>query len=132
MKNIPSTTAIYGMVMCDKAYRKQAITAGITTRDIAKDMIRVKSSNLWAYAMNIHGKSDDIGDVYVQFKNNTGGPGDVYVYYDVPVKVYRRWHSAPSKGHYFWQYIRNNFKYAKLTGDKLTKLKNGVNYRVGE
>ena len=62
----------------------------------------------------------------VQFKGNNGGPGDIYIYYDVPNKVWRQFVSAPSKGAYFWRYIRNTFTYAKLTGDKRTKLKNGV------
>ena len=121
---------IHDIVFCDTSQRKAAIVAGITSRDIAKDMVRVKSSNIWSYTINIRDKSKQYGDVFVQFKGANGGPGDVYVYYDVPVKVYRRWHSSPSKGHYFWQYIRNNYKYAKLTGDKKTKMKNGVNYEV--
>jgi hypothetical protein len=62
----------------------------------------------------------------VQFKGNNGGPGDIYIYYDVPNKIWRQFVAAPSKGAYFWRYIRNTFTYAKLTGDKRTKLKNGV------
>jgi len=120
---------IYEIVFCDSSLRSQAIMAGKSSRDIARDMIRVKSSNVWAYNINIRDSKSKTGDVYVQFKGNTGGPGDVYVYYDVPVIVYRRWHSAPSKGHYFWKYIRNNYKYSKLTGDKKTHLRNGVTYK---
>lgn len=107
---------------------RQAILASISSKDIAKSMVRVKSSNVWAYNINIRSNKDRTGDVYVQFKDNRGGPGDVYVYYDVPVVMYRRWHSAPSVGHYFWKYIRNNFKYSKLTGDKRGKLRNAVNH----
>ncbi len=103
------------------------INAGVSSRDITRDMVRVKSSNVWSYKINIKKYGDKFGDVYVQFKGNQGGPGDIYVYYDVPVKIYRRWVSAPSKGHYFWQYIRNNFQYSKLTGDKRGKLKNAIN-----
>ena len=66
------------------------------------------------------------GDLYMQFKGRNGGPGDIYVYYDVPTALYRRLVAAPSKGHFFWQYLRNNFIYAKLTGDKKTHLKNGI------
>ena len=68
---------------------------------------------------------DNKGDIICQFKDKNGGPGDIYLYEDVPVQVYRKWISAPSKGHYFWQYIRDNYMYRKLTGDKRTHLKNG-------
>ena len=77
--------------------------------------------------MNVKHMGDDTGDVYVQFKNKRGGPGDVYVYYDVPVRVYQKWITTSSKGHYFWEYIRNKYKYSKLTGDKRGKLPNAIN-----
>lgn len=108
---------------------REPILASISAKDITSRMVKVKSSNVWSYAMNVRDTKKGIGDVYVQFKNKLGGAGDIYVYYDVPAKVYRRWISAPSKGHYFWQYIRNNYMYAKLTGDKRTKLKNGISQR---
>lgn len=117
---------IVNIMFCAQSDRS-AIMAAISTREIAKNMVRVKSSNVWSYNINIRDYGDDTGDVYVQFKGDKGGPGDVYVYYDVPVNLYRRWHSAPSKGHYFWRYIRNNFKYSKLTGDKRGKLANAIN-----
>lgn len=106
--------------------RQIMINAAINTRDITKSMVRTRSSNLWSYTINIDKYGDDIGDVYIQFKNSAGGAGDIYVYYDVPVKVYRKLVSAPSKGHYFWQAIRNKYAYSKLTGDKRTKLSNGI------
>lgn len=90
-------------------------------------MVRVKSSNLWSYTLNVKDNKDLTGDLYIQFKGDRGGPGDVYVYYDVPSKIYRRLVSAPSKGHAFWQLIRNNYRYSKLTGDKRGKLRNAVN-----
>lgn len=102
-----------------------AITAAISSRNITKDMVRVKSSNLWAF--NINTKDGKVGDLYVQFKGRNGGPGEVYVYYNVPMKIYQKFISAPSKGHAFWQYIRGKYTFAKLTGDKRTKLKGGVN-----
>ena len=68
-----------------------------------------------------------MGDMLVQFKGPKGGAGDIYLYYDVPVMLYRRWISAPSKGHFFWKYVRNNFSYRKLTGDKKGKLPNAIN-----
>lgn len=105
----------------------EGVFAGMSARDFSRSIVRVKSSNVWGYNIDVRDRKSKTGDVYVQFKGRNGGPGDVYVYYDVPVTVYRRWIGAPSKGHYFHQYIRNNYLYAKLTGDKKTKLKNGVN-----
>lgn len=127
MKIYCNTRKIIDIVLCDRDYRGYVIEAATSSKDLTKNMVRVKSSNIWAYNMNIKNRKDKTGDVLVQFKGKNGGPDDIYIYYDVPVMVYRRWHSAPSKGHYFWQYIRNVYKYAKLTGDKKTKLKNGIN-----
>jgi hypothetical protein len=62
----------------------------------------------------------------MQFKAKNGGPGDIYIYYDVPTKIWQRFVAAPSKGHFMWEYIRNVFTYAKLTGDKRTHLPNGI------
>ena len=103
------------------------IEGAINTHNLAQKLVRVKSSNVWGYTINVKNRKDKFGDVIVQFKDKNGGPGDVYIYYDVPVLTYRRWQSARSKGHYFWQYIRNYFKYSKLTGDKRGKLHNAVN-----
>lgn len=111
---------------CPVEYRN-IITAAITTKDITKRLVRTKSSNVWAYAMNVDKYGDVVGDMFAQFKGKNGGPGDIYIYYDVPVKLYRRWVVAPSKGHFFWKYFRNNFKYSKLTGDKKGKLPNAIN-----
>lgn len=104
------------------------IFAAISSRKLTENMVRVRSSNIWAYKINIRDAKDDVGDVYVQFKGKNGGPDDIYVYYDVPVRVYRQWIASPSKGHYFWVKIRNNFFYSKLTGDKRGKLKNAINH----
>lgn len=119
---------IVDIVLVSSEYRPDVIECAISSRDMTKNMVRVKSSNIWSYGMNIKRQGDKVGDVLVQFKGKNGGPDDIYMYYDVPVKVYRQWHSAPSKGHYFHQYIRNNYLYAKLTGDKRTKLRNGINH----
>lgn len=113
---------IHDIVFCETSIRDKAILAAVSSRDITKDMVRVRSSNVWSYAINVH-KDKKYGDVYVQFKAYRGGPGDIYVYYDVPVTLYRRWVGAPSKGHFFWQYIRDSFQCAKLTGDKKLKRK---------
>lgn len=104
------------------------IFSAISSKKLTEHMVRVKSSNIWAYKMNIRNAKDTTGDVYVQFKGKRGGPEDVYVYYDVPVTVYRRWITAPSKGHYFWVNIRNKYYYSKLTGDKRGKLRNAINH----
>lgn len=106
--------------------RNQTILAA-SSKDYTQNIARVKSSNVWGYSINIKDRKSGVGDVIVQFKGPQGGPGDVYIYYDVPVRVYARWQSAPSKGHYFWQYIRNFYKYSKLTGDKRGRLPNAVN-----
>lgn len=108
-------------------FGKTYVAAAINTRDLAKNLVRVKSSNIWAYGMNLRDRRDKAGEVLVQFKGNKGGPGDVYIYYDVPLVVWRKWLSATSKGHYFWLYIRNTYAYSKLTGDKRGKLKNAIN-----
>ena len=95
-----------------------------TTQDFVKKLARVKSSNVWSYAFQP--KDDQLGDMLMQFKSRDGGPGDIYIYYNVPNKIWQRFVAAPSKGHFMWQFIRNIYTYAKLTGDKKTKLKNGI------
>ena len=100
------------------------IIAAENTRDLAKKLIRVKSSNVWAYAFQPNDYNK--GTMLMQFKGANGGPDDIYIYYDVPNKLWQKFVAAPSKGHFFWQHIRNVFKYGKLTGDKRTKLKNGI------
>lgn len=96
----------------------------ISTRDMMSKMLRVKSSNMWSYAFQP--KDYNTGTMLIQFKGAKGGPEDVYVYYDVPNKLWQKFVAAPSKGAFFWRHIRNVFKYSKLTGDKRTKLANGV------
>lgn len=103
------------------------IEAKMSTRDLAKNLVRVKSSNIWSYGINIKNRKDKKGDVIVQFKDPKGGAGDLYIYYDVDIVTWRKWLSAPSKGHYFWIAIRDKFGYSKLTGDKKGKLKNAIN-----
>lgn len=106
---------------------RSIVLASITSRDLAKNMIRVKSSNLWSYCIFIADRKDKTGRVFVQFKGPKGGPGDIYSYYDVPITLWRRFVTAPSKGHFLWQYIRGKFPYDKLTGDKKTKMRGGIN-----
>ena len=109
----------------------QPIMAAINTRDLTKNIVRVKSSNLWGICVHVRNPDDDFGDLICQFKGGTGdyreGPGAIYIYYDCPLVLYRRFVSAPSKGHFFWQYIRNTLRYSKLTGDKKGKLPHAVN-----
>lgn len=111
--------------ICDKNYTQAILAAKPSSRDMSKNLVRVKSSNLWSYGITM--KDKKVGDVVIQFKGKNGGPGDVYLYYDVPVKVWQGFLGAPSKGHYFWVNIRNNYWYRKLTGDKKGRLKNAVN-----
>ena len=113
--------------ICRVEERQNVVLAAISTRDLSKNLVRVKSSNVWAYTINIKDNKAKVGDVLCQFKGKNGGPGDIYIYYDVPIRLWQKWLAAPSKGHFFWQYIRNNFWYAKLTGDRKGKLKNAVN-----
>lgn len=98
-----------------------------SSKDLLDTLVRVKSSNIYSYGMDVDNIEDNVGDVVVQFKGKNGQPDDIYMYFDVPIIVFRRWVSATSKGIYFWRYIRNNYKYRKLTGDKRTKLPNGIN-----
>ncbi|MBO4543275.1 MAG: KTSC domain-containing protein [Bacteroidales bacterium] len=95
-----------------------------TTQDFVKKLARVKSSNVWSYAFQP--KDDKVGDMLMQFKAKNGGPGDIYIYYNVPSKIWQRMVAAPSKGNFMWRFIRNVFTYAKLTGDKRTHLPNGI------
>lgn len=118
---------IQSACICDPKADMRAVTAAISSRDLSAKLSRVKSSNLWSYAFDIKDAKDKFGTMLIQFKGTKGGPGDIYQYFDVPVNLWRRFISAASKGHFFWVYIRNNFKYRKLTGDKRGKLPNAVN-----
>jgi len=132
IKHIEKTLKKYGYTelitagLAPQANRYK-IEAAINTRNLAQNLVRVRSSNVWAYCINIREYGDRTGDVLTQFKGDNGGPGDIYIYYNVPVNIWRKWVSASSKGHFFWKHIRNTFKYSKLTGDKRGKLPNAVN-----
>lgn len=91
------------------------------------NLMRVKSSNVWAIGFTVDNAVRNMGNIYVQFKGKNGGPGDTYIYYSVPLTLYRKFISAPSKGAFVWKFLRNNFQYSKLTGDKRGKLKNAIN-----
>lgn len=119
--------SVFSNIIMTAVSDRLSIFAAINTRNLAKSLSHVKSSNIWAYGINVRNRKDKMGDVLVQFKAKNGGAGDIYIYYDVPKTIFNRWQSAPSKGHYFWVYIRNNFKYSKLTGDKIGKLDNAIN-----
>lgn len=113
--------------ICDPNANMTAVTAAISSRNLSAKLQRVKSSNLWSYAFDTKDRRAKFGTLLIQFKGRQGGPGDIYQYFDVPVNLWRRFISANSKGHFFWVYIRNNFPYSKLTGDKRGKLPNAVN-----
>jgi hypothetical protein len=103
------------------------IMAAINTKNLAQNLVRVRSSNVWALGYNVKNKGDNVGDMVMQFKNKNGGAGDLYIYYSIPIKVYRRLLNAPSVGHEFWVSVRNNYKYSKLTGNKRGVLPNAIN-----
>ena len=118
---------VFDTVLCKREFRQSVINCASNSKDLTKNMVRVKSSNVWSYGINIKKHGDRFGDIVVQFKGPKGGPGDIYMLYDVPVDLYRKWVTAPSKGHFYWKYLRNNYPYRKLTGDKRGKLKNAIN-----
>jgi hypothetical protein len=103
------------------------ITAAINTRNLAQNLVRVRSSNVWAVGFNVKNKGDNKGDLVMQFKGKNGGAGELYIYYDVGLKDYRRLIGAPSVGHQFWVSIRNNYSYSKLSGNKRGVLPNAIN-----
>lgn len=118
---------IFSSILLTESIHRHKVMAAVSTKDIANRLVRVRSSNVWAYGIDVKDRKRNSGDVIVQFKNPSGGAGDIYIYYDVPIMIYRRWQSATSKGHYFWIYIRDNYRYSKLTGDKRGHLPNAVN-----
>lgn len=97
-----------------------------STWDYTNNMVRVRSSNIYSYSMRIPDGSK-VGDLFVQFKNKKGGPGDIYQYFEFPVRMWQKFISTGSKGHFFWKFIRNVYRYRKLTGDKRGKLANAIN-----
>lgn len=125
-RNAPPEIAFCKLL--ESGHEQEVIECAITSKDITRNIVRCRSSNLWGYVINVRSRKDTTGDLYIQFKGKEGGPtGGMYVYYDVPVRVYKKLITAPSKGHYFWVNIRNRYRYSKLTGDKRGKLPNAVN-----
>lgn len=122
--NLYATTDIFAKKVSQQNRHDNSRRNKTSTQDFVKKLARVKSSNVWSYAFQP--KTDKIGDMLMQFKRKDGGPGDIYIYYDVPSKIWQRLVAAPSKGHAFWELIRNIYTYAKLTGDKRTHLPNGI------
>ena len=114
------------MVKCSSFSELKRYITAASAREITRNLVRVKSSNIWAYCIEIKDRHDKIGTLYIQFKGRNGGPGDIYEYEDVPINVWRKMLASPSKGHAFWKLIRNNYMYRKLTGDRRTHLKNGI------
>ncbi|MDD5218099.1 MAG: KTSC domain-containing protein [Candidatus Omnitrophica bacterium] len=58
----------------------------------------------------IVGYDKDVHALEIAFRS-----GGVYRYLDVPEGVYQALMSAPSYGNYFRDYIKNNFKYEKVS-----------------
>lgn len=98
--NVPKDFEIIRCMFADTSSRSD-IFASISTKEITKNMVRAKSSNIWSYAINVRNAKDSTGDMYIQFKGRDGGPDDIYMYFDVPIRVYRRFVTATSKGHFF-------------------------------
>lgn len=65
-------------------------------------MIPVASSNLAAV-----GYDEQSATLYIQFHSGR------YMYFDVPVQVFQGLLSAPSKGKYHHQYIKNVYRYQR-------------------
>ena len=113
MKRVYYEESVYAInIFFDKS-----IYCAINTRELMKKLTRCKSSNVFSYGMEVTDYAKKVGDVVVQYKRPDGGPGDCYIYYDVPTRIYRKIVSAPSKGHAVWQYLRKFYTYDKL-GDK--------------
>ena len=53
------------------------IGAAINTKNLAQNLIRVRSSNVWAVGFNPKNDSNKVGDLVMQFKNPNGGGGDM-------------------------------------------------------
>ena len=47
-----------------------AVMAAINTKNMSQDLVRVRSSNLWSYGLNIKNRKDKTGDILIQFKNS--------------------------------------------------------------
>lgn len=122
------TNVLSSITICNPSETKNFVYAAISTRSLSDKLVRVKSSNLWSYGINIRDRHQTTGDVIVQFKGKDGGPnGGLYIYYDIPIKLWQRWLTAPSKGSFFWRHIRNVFKYSRLDGNKRGYLPNAIN-----
>ena len=129
IKSNYATVEIYDAIFISPDCRNAVINCAVNRQTVKNILNRVKSSNVWAFGMDRDSinTEDDTGDLVVQFKNKTGGPGDIYIYYDVPTALYRKWVTTPSKGAWFWKNIRHRFFYSKLTGNKRGVLPNAIN-----
>ena len=66
--------------------------------------VPVESSAFWAA-----GYEDNEHTLYLKF-----GSGEVYRYFDVPVKQYQEFLAADSKGRYFRENILDRFAYERM------------------
>lgn len=69
------------------------------------DRLKVESSNIKSIGFDKQSQT-----LEVEFKTKT-----VYVYSNVPEEFYNNLMLSGSKGAYFSKYIKNNFKYQKLS-----------------
>ena len=88
------------------------INSAISTRELAKNFRRVKSSNIYAIAYDAESET-----MLIRFHKGDV-PSSTYIYYDVPLKIYRQFFTKPSAGKHFWKTMRNNprIHYQKLKG----------------
>lgn len=75
-----------------------------------------KSSNIEGMAYKAEKEQ-----LWIMFKG-----GDVYTYYDVPLKIAKGLYNAGSKGKYFWKKIRKNpkIKYQRVSASLRRRLYN--------
>lgn len=68
-KNKSTYPEILCMTFSSTKNRTQILAAN--TKDLAANLSRVRSSNIWSYGFNMKDRHDKTGDIVVQFKNKT-------------------------------------------------------------
>lgn len=81
--------------------------------ELDKHLVQAKTSS------NIHSLAYDpvAKQLYIRFlgMDKSGVNRATYVYDNVPLTVYRKFFTVPSKGHYFWQAVRGKYPYRKIS-----------------
>jgi hypothetical protein len=68
---------------------------------VAETFVPPASSNIGAISYD-----PDVENLTVEFQS-----GDTYIYYNVPVSVYRAWIAQGGNGSYFYRNIRSRYSY---------------------